>query len=192
MLLSPDTPMLFMGEEYAETNPFLYFVSHGDPDLAEAVRRGRQAEFADFRWKGDVPNPQSEETFNRSNLNWDLLNEGKHRAMREFYRELIRLRKSIPALSNPSGDIEVEAWPEQRVMLSHRQSGESVVMTFFSLSDKPQTVSIDFRGKWRRLIDSADESWGGPGIASEPEVQGSAEHSLELPPMSIQSFEQMA
>ena len=63
VLLSPYIPLLFMGEEYGETAPFLYFVSHGDPALVEAVRRGRREEFARFTWKGEVPDPQAEETF---------------------------------------------------------------------------------------------------------------------------------
>src|SRR5690606_30764198 len=63
LLLSPFTPLLFMGEEYGETAPFPYFVSHTDEALAEAVRRGRSEEFASFRWAGEPPDPQAPETF---------------------------------------------------------------------------------------------------------------------------------
>ena len=59
LLLSPYVPLLFMGEEYGETNPFLYFVSHGDPALVEAVREGRRREFAAFGWAGKIPDPQA-------------------------------------------------------------------------------------------------------------------------------------
>ena len=61
LLLSPYVPLIFMGEEHGETNPFLYFVSHGDPALIEAVREGRRREFAAFVWTGDVPDPQAED-----------------------------------------------------------------------------------------------------------------------------------
>ena len=61
-------PLLFQGEEYAETAPFDYFTSHGDPALIEAVRAGRRAEFASFAWQGEVPDPQAPETFVRSRL----------------------------------------------------------------------------------------------------------------------------
>ena len=70
--------MLFMGEEYGETAPFQYFVSHGDPGLVEAVRQGRSKEFAAFKWQGEVPDPQAEATFERSKLNRDLLQQPTH------------------------------------------------------------------------------------------------------------------
>ena len=72
VILSPFTPLLFMGEEYGETAPFHYFVSHSDPDLIEAVRKGRLEEFAAFRWMGDPPDPQAEKTFQRSKLQHGL------------------------------------------------------------------------------------------------------------------------
>ena len=67
VLLAPYIPLIFMGEEYGDTAPFLYFVSHGDPALVEAVRKGRAEEFARFGWGAEIPDPQSEETFGRSN-----------------------------------------------------------------------------------------------------------------------------
>src|SRR5690606_11120944 len=66
LLMSPYVPMLFMGEEYGEDQPFLYFVSHTDPELVKAVQEGRRNEFKSFEWGDDVPDPQAEETFNRS------------------------------------------------------------------------------------------------------------------------------
>ena len=99
VLLSPCIPLLFMGEEYGETAPFLYFISHSDPVLVEAVRLGRQKEFAAFDGQSETPDPQSETTFQQSKLNRGLLEEPKHRLLREFYRELILLRKTLPALS---------------------------------------------------------------------------------------------
>src|SRR3984957_10376609 len=93
-LLSPFVPLLFMGEEYGETAPFQYFTSHGDKELIEAVRRGRQEEFASFGWKTDVPDPQAETTFENSQLQWQLREKDSHRALLLFYRELIRIRKA--------------------------------------------------------------------------------------------------
>jgi maltooligosyltrehalose trehalohydrolase len=63
VLLSPYVPLLFMGEEYGETAPFFFFTSHGDPALVEAVRRGRRAELATFRWPGEAPDPQNETAY---------------------------------------------------------------------------------------------------------------------------------
>src|SRR5437660_9762298 len=68
VLLSPFVPLLFMGDEYGETAPFQYFVSHSDPQIIEAVRHGRMEEFSAFKWKGEPPDPQGEQTFKRSQL----------------------------------------------------------------------------------------------------------------------------
>ena len=72
LLLSPFLPLLFMGQEYGETAPFLYFVSHSDPGLIDAVRKGRSHEFAAFSWRGEVPDPQAPGTFERSRLDHSL------------------------------------------------------------------------------------------------------------------------
>ena len=73
VMVSPYLPMLFMGEEWSEPHPFLYFVSHTDPDLAEAVRKGRKAEFEAFHAAGEAPDPMAAETFEDSKLQWNLL-----------------------------------------------------------------------------------------------------------------------
>ena len=87
-LLSPFTPLLFMGEEYGERRPFPYFVHHGDAPLIEAVRKGRAAEFAAFQHAGHtVPDPQSEDTFRSAKLSW----EPDERIAR-FYRQALHLR----------------------------------------------------------------------------------------------------
>src|SRR6267142_5673117 len=93
VVLSPYLPLLFMGEEYGETAPFLYFTSHYDPILGEAVRQGRRAEFSAFSWDGDPPDPQAKSSFLRSKLDHNLRDRQPHRALWGFYRELIRLRK---------------------------------------------------------------------------------------------------
>ena len=99
VILSPYIPLLFMGEEYAETTAFPYFISHSDPELIEAVRQGRQAEFAAFQWQGEVPNPQDGRTFLRAKLNHELRNADHHMVLLKFYRELIALRKKLSSLN---------------------------------------------------------------------------------------------
>ncbi len=91
VLLSPSIPLLFMGEEYGETAPFQYFVSHGDAGLVEAVRAGRRAEFAAFGWTGEVPDPQAESTFERSKLDPSRGDP----ARLAYYRRLLELRKRL-------------------------------------------------------------------------------------------------
>ena len=63
VLLAPQVPLLFMGEEYGEKNPFQYFISHTDAQLVKMVQEGRKKEFSYFKWQGDVPDPQNEEKF---------------------------------------------------------------------------------------------------------------------------------
>jgi maltooligosyltrehalose trehalohydrolase len=94
--------MLFMGEEWGETNPFLYFADHGDDALVEAVRKGRREEFKAFGWGDDVPDPFAAETFERSKLDRGKLARPEHAAIRALYRELLRLRRDEPAL-RPGG-----------------------------------------------------------------------------------------
>src|SRR5690606_4585067 len=108
VIVSPFLPLLFMGEEYAEPNPFLYFVSHTDPELVEAVRKGRKAEFEAFHAQGEAPDPQSEETFERSKLQWALRSEEPHATMLRYYKALLALRKSEPALKPDRNGLDVE------------------------------------------------------------------------------------
>src|SRR3989454_9940980 len=89
ILLSPFVPLLFMGEEYGEKAPFQYFTSHADSNLIEAVRRGRREEFASFQWRGELPDPHDEATFLRAKLNHQLREQGEHKVLVEFYKELI-------------------------------------------------------------------------------------------------------
>ncbi|HYH54971.1 MAG TPA: malto-oligosyltrehalose trehalohydrolase, partial [Anseongella sp.] len=98
ILLSPYIPLLFMGEEYGEESPFFYFVSHSDEELIKAVREGRKKEFAGFNWEADPPDPLDETTFGRSKLKWHQRGEGKHLILLQWHKELIRLRRSHPAL----------------------------------------------------------------------------------------------
>jgi maltooligosyltrehalose trehalohydrolase len=94
VLLSPSIPLLFQGEEWSASTPFQYFTDHPDPDLAEAVRRGRRAEFAAFGWPEDaVPDPQDPATRDRSVLRWDERTDPHHAAILDWYRDLIRLRR---------------------------------------------------------------------------------------------------
>ncbi len=92
LLLSPQTPLLFMGQEFDETNPFLFFTDYGDPALQKAVSEGRRREFKDFDFAGEhFPDPQAPTTFTRSKLNWQL-SEGEN-SMLDWYTSLLALRK---------------------------------------------------------------------------------------------------
>jgi len=101
LLLASETPLLFMGQEYDEPNPFLFFTDYGDPALQQAVREGRKQEFKDFDFAADeVPDPQNPATFERSKLNWQLT-QGEN-PMLEWYTSLLALRKKFIKTCEPT------------------------------------------------------------------------------------------
>ena len=101
-LLSPFVPLLFQGEEWGASTPFLYFTDHQDPELGRLVAEGRSKEFSAFRWQGAVPNPQELNTFERSKLDWSELSQPGHAELLEWYRRLICLKKDRPEMPRES------------------------------------------------------------------------------------------
>ncbi len=107
LLTSPFVPMLFQGEEWAASTPFLYFTDH-EPELGRAVTQGRRREFAHFSWDPEqIPDPQSPETLRRSVLRWEETADPDHTALLDWYRTLIDLRHRTPAITDPSVPAEV-------------------------------------------------------------------------------------
>jgi maltooligosyltrehalose trehalohydrolase len=99
VLTAPFVPLLFQGEEWGASSPFLYFTDMADPELGRAVRDGRRREFAGFGWKPEeIPDPQDEATFRRSRLDWDERTSSPHRELLGWYRRLVRLRREHPDL----------------------------------------------------------------------------------------------
>ncbi|HLD48056.1 MAG TPA: malto-oligosyltrehalose trehalohydrolase [Desulfobaccales bacterium] len=187
VLLSPCLPLLFMGEEYGEVAPFWYFVSHSDPALIEAVRKGRQEEFAAFQWPGEPPDPLDEATFARARLDHRLRREGEHRVLRDFYREALRLRQELKLLTGLGRqDRDVQAYEQEKV-LRVRMNGELAQgLILFSFGPEPLDMSFFWpEGAWHRELDSADRRWGGPGSETPPAIQGHNDILLRLPPRSL-------
>jgi maltooligosyltrehalose trehalohydrolase len=122
LLCSPYTPMIFMGEEWAAATPWQFFASFPDPELADAVRRGRRAEFAEHGWaESEVPDPMDPATVARSRLRWAELAEPEHRDVFEVYRALVALRRSRPELTDPRLDrLAVDLSEERRWLVLHR------------------------------------------------------------------------
>jgi maltooligosyltrehalose trehalohydrolase len=163
VLVSPYIPLLFMGEEWGETAPFFYFSTHTDPELAKAVRQGRQEEFADFDSDGHVPDPQSHETFLQAKLQWELLNQKPHQTLLRYYKTLIALRQQLPALHKLNRQqLDISMNDDQRTLVLHRWHEDQHVICLLNFSDQLQSVEITTTGagtSWHKLLDSADEQW---------------------------------
>ena len=119
---SPYTTMLFMGEEWGASTPFLFFSSHPEPELAKATAEGRKREFADHGWDADdIPDPQDPQTFERSKLAWDEADAGDHGKLRAFYRALIALRGAEPDMADAWLDhLQVDYDEDARWIVMHR------------------------------------------------------------------------
>jgi maltooligosyltrehalose trehalohydrolase len=187
VLLSPFIPLLFMGEEYGETAPFQYFISHFNPDLVEAVRRGRKEEFRAFQWQGEPPDPQAEATFLRCRLNHELCREGRHRVLLEFYRELIRLRKTLPPLAYLSKEqLEAYSLEKEKILWVKRwRENEMVFLSFnFGVSRISPELPVP-EGNWRKQFDSEEEKWDGKGSVNSDRFRSEGRVSLALHPRSF-------
>lgn len=165
LCLTPNIPLIFMGQEYREIAPFQYFVSHNDSQLIEAVRRGRREEFASFQWEGEIPDPQSSETFQRSKIHWELREQGEHRVMLNWYRFLLNLRRNEPALKRLSKKhLSVQTDEQTKVLTLHRWDEKNRIFAILHYDSEPKKFSPDFpEGSWQKIGDSTDKQWSGKG-----------------------------
>lgn len=189
VLLSPFLPLLFMGEEYGEDAPFLYFVNHSDPRLIKAVSEGRAKEFREFKWDGEIPDPDSAETYQKSKLSWDKKHSGDHKVLYGFYRDLILLRKNNPAIANSDKySYDVSGFEDIKVLLLQRRRRQYRVMCLFNFSTESAAFEVHLpAGKWKKILDSAGLKYGGPGPLLPDGMAG--EQNLLMPPRSIAVYE---
>ena len=139
VILSPFTPLLFMGEEYGETASFYYFVSHGDPDLIELIRRGRAEEFASFGWDKDPLDPQAKETFQNSHPQAALAMQEPHQALWRYYQELLKIRREmLDSVQLGEYFPEVRFFEEQGVLTLHYGNDEHQFYIFLCFSEHPE------------------------------------------------------
>jgi maltooligosyltrehalose trehalohydrolase len=187
VLFSPYVPLLFMGEEYGESAPFSYFVSHGDPALVESVRTGRRTYLARFQWGEEMVDPQDEKTFLRSMLNWELPAEGRHRLLRNFYQELLRLRRDLPALFRLDKDaLQVIEFEEAKVIFLRRWNASSRILAVLHFADEVSQIALPVpAGSWKRKLDSAELCWGGGGSQAADVLVSSGDVQMSLSPWSV-------
>jgi maltooligosyltrehalose trehalohydrolase len=190
ILLSPFVPLLFMGEEYGETAPFLYFTSHGDPELAEAVRKGRREEFSQFGWQGDIPDPQAVATFENSKLDHSLKTGEPHRTLLRFYQELIQLRVLFGLGERAECEISQSDRPPGIVIL-RRKPGANILALIFHFGREPHSMELSVPvGRWKILLNSAGQSWLGPGTRVPDDLEIENSTTVELQPRSFIVMEQ--
>jgi maltooligosyltrehalose trehalohydrolase len=182
-LLAPSPPLLFMGEEFGATTPFLYFCDFSG-ELAEAVKRGRREEFARFERfatpasRTEIPDPNSAETFERSRLDWGARSTATATARFDLYAELLRIRRDV---------------------LTPRLRPPVVMGTEFQVIDEGGLLACWRIGDGSRLtlianLSPASLPWTGPTppiehlLYEEPKCLASALHQGTLPPWSAAYF----
>lgn len=177
--LSAFVPLLFMGEEYGDPAPFQYFIDHGEPDLVEAVRKGRREEFSAFGWVENAPDPAGPETFERCVLNHALRGSSKHAVLHALYKRLLELRRSLAATRSD----DTIAFEAERVLFVRR---ERRAWMAFCLAPRAVEITLPVPlGAWQRLLTSADTAWAGPGDASAARVESTGNVRALLQPYSF-------
>ncbi|MYY81867.1 MULTISPECIES: malto-oligosyltrehalose trehalohydrolase [unclassified Streptomyces] len=165
-LTSPFTPMLFMGEEWGATTPWQFFTDHTDPELAEAVRRGRRREFAAHGWaEEDIPDPQDHGTRDRSCLDWSEPAKGHHARLLAWHRDLTALRRARGDLTDPDLAAVRVAYDEEARWFAFRRGDLRIAV---NLGKKPVTVPLD--GRHARVLAAWEpvETPGADGVVRLP------------------------
>ena len=167
LLLSPYTPLLWMGQEWAASSPFLYFTDHPE-ELGKLVTQGRREEFKGFsafsdpRVREQIPDPQAPETFERSKLRWEEQEQPKHAGIQALYRDLLALRRSEPALQERGR----ESWQVDEVgtngITLRRSNSTSTLLLAVCLEGSLQ-VELPEGGNWELVLGTEQERYGGSG-----------------------------
>lgn len=179
VILGPFLPLLFMGEEYAEDNPFPFFVSFRDAELIESVRKGRRSEFKDFD-DTDMPDPQDPGTFYTAKLSWEKLRRPHHAKMLKYYQELIRLRKASPILNSRIATCCAIPIGENQGIQLKRETMKGSLFVLMNFSTAGISVELEGTGA-NLLLDSTLATWGGE--SRQPLSLKSK--NIVLPPESI-------
>ncbi|MGA4838941.1 malto-oligosyltrehalose trehalohydrolase [Streptomyces sp. G45] len=169
VLTGPFTPMLFMGEEWAAGTPWQFFTDHTDPELAEAVRRGRRREFAAHGWAEEaIPDPQDPATRDRSCLDWSEPERPPHARVLAWHRELIALRRARPDLLDPDLAAVRVAYDERARWFAVRRGDLRLAL---NLGERP--VDVPLGAPHARVL-----------AAWEPVAAPGADGALRLPARS--------
>jgi maltooligosyltrehalose trehalohydrolase len=188
-VLAPFIPLLFMGEEYAETAPFQYFTSHADPALIDAVRKGRQQEFAAFAWEGAVPDPQDESTFAASKLHHALKAKEPHKTLRALYRELLAIRREVRLAG--CARMEIREDGSAIIMIAGDPAARMLAVIYeFAKTGASRNLQLP-EGTWTLRLNSADQQWRGPGNSVPENIQAAESPVVKLAARSFVVYERL-
>jgi maltooligosyltrehalose trehalohydrolase len=169
VLTAPFVPMLFQGEEFGASAPFLYFTDYEDPELGQLISEGRKKEFVAFGWSPDeIPDPQREETYSSSKLKWSELGEQPHASLLQWHKDLIALRRSRSELSDGNLNAVQVRFSEEAQWLVLERGDLRVVC---NLGQAPVDLEI---GNGAQMLLASDESVGvsGTNIKLGPDSVG--------------------
>jgi maltooligosyltrehalose trehalohydrolase len=191
VLLSPFIPLLFMGEEYGDEAPFLYFISHTDPNLVKAVQEGRSQEFKEFFVNHPLPDPFSpEKSFNASKLNHTLKTREPHKTLYAWHQQLMRLRKQSRAIrDSEAGATSTHSDEAAKFLAVHFRAEAEEMLLAFSFNSSPSSPTLNLpRGSWTKILDSADKQWGGPGASIPDRLESLKPATFSMPAYSVAVF----
>ncbi|KJR42026.1 malto-oligosyltrehalose trehalohydrolase [Candidatus Magnetoovum chiemensis] len=193
LLFSPYVPLIFMGEEYAEDAPFLFFIDHSDKTLIKAVQEGRKREFKNFSWKGAPPDPYNENTFKQCILNWHNKNKGQNEIIRNLYKKIIAMRKTHPCLSTiDKNTCAAVSFEEKKTLLLQRWKDNDHITCFFNLSKETSELKDIPNlpiGKWANILDSQGKLWGGSSFYQTTFQTG---REVTIQPLSFSIYKKLS
>lgn len=190
-LLTPYIPLLFMGEEFACKNPFLYFIDHSDKNLIEAVRKGRKEEFLQFNWKAEPQDPYAVKTFEQSKINIsEHLEDKKHKEIFSYYQALIKLRKDVLPLKILNKDnIKTISFESSQILFIERTYKHDIVYIVFNFSKKDVQILLPFsKGFYTKIFDSELSSLFGSNNVCTASFSSNGEYSLTIYQQSVVAF----
>src|SRR5690606_15172732 len=140
------------------------------------------------KWRGEPPDPHDPQTFADSRLAWESRNEGEHATMLAWYRRLLQLRREPGLGADDEPRRQAGVIEGERVVWARRWRDDRPTLLLLSCSDQPARFSLPVEGRWRKVLDSADRQWNGPGATLPEQVQEGEE--VGMPPLSCALFRQ--
>jgi len=180
MILSPFTPLLFMGEEYGENGPFLFFTDYSGEALRKKVRVGRKKELKNNGWKIHPPDPQDPSTFACSKIGWHQRCLGKGKRILAYYEKLISLRKDF-CNSNFDKRLRTKFFMSEgkSLLVIQKHVSGSFMVTVANFSNLERKYRFPCTGGiYVKVLDSADTDWAGSGSALPSKAKLGDRHTI--------------